>query len=148
MGLFFFLFGGMAAIGAFLIGLSIRNWMRGAASGSWPTAQGRILRSFVLVQKDRSRQSFTPQVEYEYFVEGVVYRATRLRYGQSGTWTRAQSERSIAPYPAGGQAPVFFNPAHPADAVLRRGTSWGNAGVALAGCVFLGVALSVLMCGK
>lgn len=129
-----------SAIGAFLAGLAVRNVARGRASKRWPQARGRILRSFVLVDHDRDGgEAFTPKVEYEYVVEGTTYRGGRLRYGQTGSWNRRQAERVIGPYAAGTPVNVFFDALHPADAVLLRGTSWGNVALALSGIAFLAV---------
>ena len=128
------------AAGSLLAGLAVRNLVRGSASKYWPQTEGCILRSFVLVQKDSDHgESYMPQVEYEYVVEGKKYHGTRLRYGQIGTWTRKQAERVLAPFPEGGRAAVFYNPRRPKDAVLLCGTSWGNIAIVLGGSVFLGV---------
>lgn len=131
----------MFVVGAFLVALAIRNARRGSASRRWPQVQGRVLRSFVLVQTDsEGGRSTKPQVEYEYVVEGATYRGTRLRYGQTGSWSQKQAERVIAPFQAGASVPVFFDPLKPRDAVLIPGTSWGNAAIALSGIVFMAFA--------
>lgn len=132
------------AAGALLLGLAVRNLARGSASRHWPRADGRILRSFVLVDTGSGEgEGFTPQVQYEYVVEGNTYQGKRLRYGQTGSWNRKQAERTIAGYVAGAPAKVCFNPRNPKDAVLVSGTSWGNLVIALAGLVFLMVAYAV-----
>ena len=131
----------MFGAGAFLVGLAIRNFRRGSVSRRWPQVEGRVLRSFVLVETDADGgRGFTPQVEYEYVVEGATCRGMRLRYGRIGSWSRKQAERIIAPYPAGASVRVFIDPVKPADAVLIPGTSWGNAAIALSGIVFMACA--------
>ena len=131
-----------SAIGLFFIGVAIRNLLRGTASRRWPQVQGRILRSFVLVQTDEG-ESFTAQVEFEYVVEGSTHRGTRLRYGRIGRASRRRAEQVLAPYPVGAYTPVFYDPRKPSDAVLIQGTSWGNAAIALFGAVFLVCGLAV-----
>ncbi len=136
----------MAAIGLLLAGLAARNWTRGNATRAWPQTQGRILRSFVLVERSSGSEggtSYTPQVEYEYAVGGASYRCNRLRYGQTGSWGRKQAERTIAPFAVGSHTAVFFNPADPKQAVLLRGTSAGNFAIAGAAFVFLAAAVAV-----
>ena len=124
--------------GALLAGLAVRNFVRGSANKRWPQTQGHVLRSFVLVDSQPDEgEGYTPRVEYEYVVEGKTYRGTRLRYGQTGSWSRKHAERTIARFAAGAGTPVFFNPRNPADAVLICGTSWGNLAIALSGLVFL-----------
>jgi uncharacterized protein DUF3592 len=138
----------MCGAGAFLIGLAIRNARTGSASRRWPQVEGRVLRSFVLVQEDADGvRGSTPQVEYEYVVEGTTFRGMRLRYGQTGSWSRGQAERVIAPYPAGARVRVFFDPRKPGDAVLIRGVFWGNVAIALAGVSFV-VAAYLIQRGK
>jgi len=137
------------AAGSLLVGLAARNLARGSASRRWPRTEGRILRSFVLVdQGTEGGEGFTPKVEYEYRVEGKAYRGMRLRYGQTGSWNRKQAERTIAPYGAGAAVPVCFNPRNPADAVLVTGVSWGNVAILLAGLVSLVVACLLVVHGS
>src|SRR5438105_5034061 len=98
------------ATGVFLVGLAFRNVARGSASRGWPRTEGRVVRSFVLVDNsDEGGEGYTPQVEYEYSVDGVTYRAMRLQFGRTGSWSRERAERVIAPYTAGSGVPVFFN---------------------------------------
>jgi hypothetical protein len=92
-----------------------------------------------LVVEDRPDlgESFAPHVEYECIVEGHKYCGARLRYGQTGNWSRKQAEQAIGTYFVGTFAPVSFNPRNPADAVLVCGTSWGNLAIVLSGLAFL-----------
>ncbi len=126
--------------GVFLLGLGVRNFVKGSASRNWSPAQGCILRSVVLVGTSDDGENFTPRVEYEYVVAGVKYRGTRLRYGQIGSWNRKQAERTIARYIAGAQQTVLYNPSNPAESVLISGTSLGNIVIVLCALVFLGFA--------
>jgi Protein of unknown function (DUF3592) len=125
------------AAGATLVVVAVRNFLKGAASRQWPHTQGIVLRSFVLVSKDSDGEGYTPQVEYEYSVEGKKYRGMRLRYGQTGSWNRKQAERIIGPYVAGSSVPVAYAPSDPEQAVLVRGMSWGNLAILASGLVFL-----------
>ena len=132
-----------SALGLFLLSLSIRNWWRVRLSRHWPSAPGRINRSFVLVTSDSDGNvSYTPQVEYDYTVEGTAYRGTLLQSGQLGSSNRARAEQAIAPYPADTTVPVFYDPRRPAIAVLVRGTSWGNLAIAAGGLIFLACAFT------
>src|SRR5271156_1561150 len=87
--------------GVFLLGVAVRNFAKGWARRNWPRTQGCILRSFVLVGASDEGETLTPRVEYEYVVAGVTYRSTRLRFGEIGSWSRKQGERTIARYIAG-----------------------------------------------
>jgi hypothetical protein len=126
--------------GIFLLGLAVRNFVKGSASRNWLPAEGRILRSLVLAGTSDEGETLTPQVEYEYAVSGIKYRGTRLRYGQIGSWNRKQAERTIARYIAGAQQTVLYNPRKPSESVLISGTSLGNIVIVLSALVFLGFA--------
>jgi hypothetical protein len=129
------------AIGLFVVGVAIRNMVKGTATHSWPQSEGRILRAMVLMERDtQGGKGYTPSVEYEYVVNGTTYRGKRLCYGQTGSWGRKQAKRTVARFVGGSPAPVWFNPQNPQDAVLVRGTSWGNLAILAAGLVFLWVA--------
>lgn len=138
------------SVGVLSVGLAIRNLLKGSASRRWPQVQGRILRALVLVQTEsEGGDSYTPQVEYEYTVEGIEYRGKRLRYGQTtGSWGRKQAKRTIGRFTVGGPAPVWFNPRKPADSVLVRGTSWGNLAILFAGLVFVGAGYALWAAGR
>ncbi len=126
--------------GAGLIALALRNLFKGWSSRGWSRTQGIVVRSFVLVDETDGRESYTPQVEYEYSVGGKKYLGRRLRYGQIGSSSRKRAERVIVPYTSGTSTQVWFNPRDPSDAVLVSGSSWGNAAIAIAGLIFLWLA--------
>jgi hypothetical protein len=130
-------------VGAALVILSIRNAVKGSATRNWQRTSGRMLRSFVLVANTDEGEAHTATVEYEYTVAGAVFKGTRLRFGQTGSWNRAHAEHLLAPYPAESSVDVFFDPRNPADAVLRRGVSWGNVLIFLAGMAFVGFAWGI-----
>ena len=143
--------GFIAVVAVLLIGgvasiiIAIRNAVRGYATRNWQRVPGRILRSFVLVYTGDDGKGCTATVEYEYrAADGSAYKGTRLRFGHTGSWTRARAERLLAPFPPGATVDVFFDPGRPADAVLVRGVSLGNTGIFLAGVAFLSVAWAML----
>ena len=121
--------------GGFLILVALRNFYSGSASKNWAQTYGRISRSFVLVHSD-DEQGYTPQLEYEYSYQGAAYRGKRIRFGQVGSWSRKQAEGILAPFPEGSTVPVFVDPRNSEEAVLIRGTSWGNLALVLAGAIF------------
>jgi hypothetical protein len=137
----------LVAVGAALVALAVRNWIRGAASRDWPQSEAEIVRSFVLVNTDTDGDTYTPTFEYDYQVAGVPHRGTRLRYGAIGSSNRKQAERTIAAYPVGSRHPVFVNPENPKDAVLQRGTAWTNLAIAIFGAVFGGAGVFLYLHG-
>jgi hypothetical protein len=65
-------------------------------------------------------KTYSLDVEYDYEVDGRKFTGTRYCYGEmstnDGTWSKVQKE-----LPAGKTVPVYYDPADPSDAVLRRG---------------------------
>ncbi|HYP09457.1 MAG TPA: DUF3592 domain-containing protein [Bryobacteraceae bacterium] len=126
--------------GVLLCGLAVRNAVLGSASQRWPEVRGRVLRSFVLVGEFEGSETYTPQVEYAYTVQGVTYRSSVLQHGRTGSPNRASAERVIAPYPLGVEVRVYVDPRRPSNAVLIRGTASTNIWIAAAGLAFFGAA--------
>jgi|SRR5208283_1250256 len=122
--------------GGVLLVAALRNFYRGSATSNWTQTTGRIIRSYVFVESGDDGQGYTPKVEYEYTYQGSAYRGKRLRFGQIGSWSRKQAEEILARFQEGSTVPVFVDPAKPKNAVLIRGTSWGNLAIAAAGFVF------------
>jgi predicted lipid-binding transport protein (Tim44 family) len=108
--------------------------------------QGRMLSATLSSGEsyDQSTSSYqpthTPEVHYQYEVNGVQYTGTRVTehsfsYGSSG-----DVEKFLAQHPAGAPVTVDYNPANPADAVLETGMgSMANKQLLLAGGVLGGI---------
>ena len=115
--------------GALLFGTCItvvqaRVLRRCARARTWSQTQGKVLHSMVLRDAyggDRFLH-WSPVVSYEYVVNGILYTGRRISlsgYGVDNTPSGAteQVERHYAP---GTTVTVWYDPAHPADAVLIR----------------------------
>src|SRR4051812_32520020 len=97
----------MAAVGAALIALAVRNWRRGASTGNWPQGDAEIVRSVVVVDKGTESDTYTATIEYAYQIARLPHRGTRVRYGAIGSSNRGAAERTVASYPVGSRHPVF-----------------------------------------
>lgn len=136
------------AIGCVPLVMGIRQVQRARESLSWPTVEGRIVRSGVRTEQrterddDGHQQTTTyhyADLSYEYAVDGQPFTGTRITVneGQSGSEAdaRATSER----YPVDAKVTVAYAPNSPDQAVLEPG-KWGSAGfLLLFGGVFIGV---------
>jgi hypothetical protein len=89
------------------------------ASKSWPQVPGKVVRSFVKVDKGEFT-SYSPVIEYEYVLEGAKYLGTRFSFAEFST-SRRGAEKFIAQYPADGDVLVLVNPEKPGEAVLKSG---------------------------
>jgi hypothetical protein len=76
-----------SAAGAFFAGVAIRNVVKGSASRRWPRVEGRVLRSFVRVDRFDEGEAFSPQVEYEYVVGGFRIGECVFAAGREGAGT-------------------------------------------------------------
>lgn len=130
--------GGMALLGLFMA-LPGAWWViQAQASTSWPTADGKVLRSEVRTQRTGNTSSHEPLVIYQYQVEGKSYRRDRPTISRQPSKTTAPAEEVVARYPVGTQVTVYYDAADPATSVLEPGVTLRTAALLLAGMAFLG----------
>lgn len=110
----------------------IRELRKARATRSWPTTGGRILTARVHSFRGYNRSSHTsktyydPQVVYEYTINGTRYESHQIAIGIGySNHRREEVERKVAPYKAGADVQVFYNPNDPNDAVLEHGVAGG-----------------------
>lgn len=68
-----------------------------------------------------TRESFTPDITYEYVVDGTTYRSSNYEagIGRSGTG-QSHAEATVARYPPGTVVTAYYNPANPREAFLVK----------------------------
>jgi uncharacterized protein DUF3592 len=106
----------------FLVGgIAIFVWdggmlFKARASRDWPHVEGQIKHSAVRFSRDRS----TPDVVYGYTVSGTPYSSKQISFdlfdkpgGQGRTAT------IVHRYPEGEKVTVYYDPSHPATAILE-----------------------------
>jgi hypothetical protein len=94
---------------------------------AYAPADGVVTRSEVKETHDnKGRVSHQLEIEYEYEVGGRRYAGTRYCYGLAGVtgdaWQRAAGELAV-----GAAVRVYYDPADPAEAGLRRGLAGFHA---------------------
>lgn len=118
----------MIFLGMFVaVGLGFACWgcvllRRAAASGAWPSVEGRVVRSRVSAMSGENGPTYAPDVGYVYLVDGAERTAARLFVGDSlstsdGGYARGYCER----YPVGKTVSVYYDPDDPDSAVLEPG---------------------------
>jgi hypothetical protein len=116
---------GFACFGAAFIGIGIFDWTRAADSASWPTVQGTVIESRVVVttstRKGRTQHSHSARMVYRYEVDGREYEAHRLSFRVHMGGEDAAQE-TVAAYPVGARVDVRHSPADPSLACLVPGT--------------------------
>jgi Protein of unknown function (DUF3592) len=92
----------------------IFHWLRRSHTMSrWPTAVGTIISSWKVLDGERIR--------YEYQVAGHKYVGRRIGYEVAGGSSTADpiAQELAEKYPPGAEVKVYYNPSHPATAVLE-----------------------------
>jgi hypothetical protein len=119
--------------GIFLLGLAYAIWTlvvkrRDQGTGNWPRTEGRVTSSFLYEHERDTPQgiirSFTPVIDYEYEVDGLMYASNRRNFLPRETKTyanRLDAESVIAKYTLDKDEtiPVYYNPNNPKQAVLE-----------------------------
>lgn len=139
---------GLGLLGLGLIGFGWRSRQRAAASRRWPQAPGQItrtgVRESVSHESDgRSVTRYAPVVEYAYRVDQQTYHGQRVAFGAEAAYpSAAKAADALGGYPVGKPVPVFYDPRHPANAVLER-RAGGVVAAMAAGlfCLSLGACL-------
>lgn len=107
--------------------LAWRAWQIRQHSPQWPYVMGEIVSSRVFAQNDFGEDTGTPshrwqaEVQYRYEVNGVPLSGHRLRAFGYNHLTQQDAESEIAPFPAGKQVKVYYDPAKPSVSVLIPG---------------------------
>lgn len=113
----------LLGIAVFVFTVVQRNFRTAAASRTWPTADGIIVRCEEVTRSPRPGRSpkRTVEVEYTYRLAEVEYRSDQVTAGNIG----GSSAYLLRKYPRGTQVPVRYNPDDPAQAVLEPGVPGG-----------------------
>jgi|SRR3954447_6492053 Protein of unknown function (DUF3592) len=143
----------------FVLGLfgTVTAWLdcrKGIRSSSWPAVPGKIIHSHtkkVKVGGSSVGQSnapklttYRPQIIYSYEVSGVRLAGRRIQFAsEPHTRMRSKVEDSVSEYPAGSTVTVYYDPAKPAESVLKPGVNafWNRRKIFSIALVAIGIAL-------
>ncbi len=129
---------GVAGVVTFFLGLR----RLGEASGSrkWPTVKGTVLTSKVEEQLSRHRdesddadapeqvsRTFKATVTYRYVVAEKTLEGARVAPDELETSDRSAADDLVRTFPPGAPVDVFYDPADPAQSVLKPGISGASA---------------------
>jgi len=102
--------------------------IKGRASRSWPSVDGKITKSEIKTSRSSgssssgSGKSYEFIVEYEYSFKGLSYSATRYSYQITYNSARQSGPmRLVHQYPVGSMVKVYVDPGYPENAVLLPG---------------------------
>jgi hypothetical protein len=127
-------FGVLLLLGAFLVFTGVRQRTQAQASSGWPSVQGKALSAEVKTESHtdtrthQRRTSFRPAVAYEYQVNGVSYRGSRVAFADFSNLGSSDAQRILSQVVQGDSVQVFYNPQDPTETVLLNanvpGTDW------------------------
>lgn len=126
-------------LGAVFSAAGVAFARRGRASLAWPQVRGTIERAYL--EKD-DEGGYRPRVSYRFHVDDGDYTADDLGY-RSHPATYAGALQVLVRFPAGREVDVFYDPGHPASAVLERGIERRDAVIA----ILLGIVSAALGIG-
>lgn len=136
----------LLVVGIILVVGNVRARKRADASQNWPNTTGRILLSETRTSQTRDDDgnlqapAYFPYVEYDYILNGQVYKSHKLTFGSHETFTaRATAASRLAPYPVGANVTLYYNPENPGDSVLERRAPKSKSGLVV-GIIFIGMA--------
>ncbi|MBC2776586.1 DUF3592 domain-containing protein [Parasphingopyxis marina] len=117
---------------------------RASAASDWPSADGRILSSYIEEQESRDEDNeviitFYPRVTYRYFVAGNGFSSDAIRLiADQGYADSYDAEDFLSDYPEGAAVEVFYDPENPGDsALVLESPPWWIFAVTLMGGVWI-----------
>ena len=106
-----------------LLGIGLLWWVQheyrfAKQSPEWPTAEGSVLESKVVVKTDEKNWDF----RYCYVVDGVTYEHNRLAFGRL-FYAKSAMEGLAGRFPKGTSVDVYYHPKNPSTATLEPGVN-------------------------
>ena len=135
-----------ASIGLCLSGLLLfyfgRLLIHTYSSATWPVAKGTLTRVTIDIQQAVRHGAtqgycyYTPDVAYQYEVNGIQYTGSRVYFFDSWPKTEGHAVRTIEPYDLGERVRVRYHPRSPELSTIEPRCSWA-AFLSLAFALFL-----------
>lgn len=110
----------IAAMGLYILVMSLIYTRRGLSSCDWPKAEGRVLSSKVKTNYGKNT-TYTPEVRYEYVVQGKSFTGKRLTYGRAAYPYEDEAQEIADRYSVGEQVFPRYAPDNHGRAVLEPG---------------------------
>lgn len=113
----------LGAAAAFLVRWG-RAGARAVAGATWPTTLATVVYSEVAAEERKGTNGATtsryvPVVAYEYAVDGAVYQAARLRFGDASKARAEEAQKLVERFPVGAGIEIRYNPKDPRDATIE-----------------------------
>lgn len=124
-------------LGLLMLGFGVYFLFTAQDSTSWPVAQGVIERVAIRTASNNTSASgsgsprYYAAIAYRYTVDGQAYRSSRFSLGSGNRMgkmhkTREAAREAASAYSSGDPIRIYYDPADPAEAVLRAGANGGT----------------------
>ncbi len=96
------------------------------SSKNWPSVSGTIIKSSIIQKREwdskkkKYKNTFYPNLQYTYGVNGVNYVGSRITFSDYASNSRKAIRKILRKYPNGAQVKVYYNPKNPAKSVLEK----------------------------
>ena len=87
----------------------------------WPKVPVHVISSGVNTGNSNVGKWWTPDVEYEYRLNGHAYRSATIRYLMPPFYEKEEAQAVLAAYPTEAQTTAAYDPQDPARSVLEPG---------------------------
>lgn len=99
-------------IGVVFTYLGMRMLKKGIDSESWPSTLGKITSSDInqeVMSNSRGGRSvyYSPKISYEYTVNGVYYKNSKLFWGEYSSTEREKVQEIVSKFPVGKSITVY-----------------------------------------
>ncbi|NLE76914.1 MAG: DUF3592 domain-containing protein [Chloroflexi bacterium] len=139
----------LALLGLILALMGLLQRRRVQASAGWQSVEGQALKAEIRKKvvttgtgRDRSTSSYySPDVKYQYVVDGVRYEADRVAFGPVMKSSEEEVRQLMEQAMPSGAPRVFYDPRKPQNAVLLNTEQSGATGYLVAGAVVIAVAV-------
>lgn len=127
------------AVAFSLVAWCLSTYSMARRARAWPTAKGTMLTTVVEVDEGAAHV----RVVYEFEVQGVVRRGTRLRFGNEPFYRQRTIDELCERYRPGASVLVLYDPATPDNCALESSFHWLDwvpailfALIIVLGCIF------------
>lgn len=114
--IFFGLF--WSAVTLLIDGFTVVPTVRQAIALRYSSTEGTILSAGVTQHDTEEGDTYSVTMHYAYRVDGREFTGRRYRYQSGSSSDSGWAHAAVARHPPGSKATVYYNPAHPQDALL------------------------------
>jgi len=139
---------GLTLLGIAAIYFGTVQFNKSQEAKKWPQAKGVVVFSRVNSHYSTGQHAtlmFSPDVRYQYSVNGQVYYSKSISFGDYSSSIYSQIKNVVDKYYVNEDISVYYDPANPAQAVLEPGKIGGIFIIFAVGALFLVVGLMGLL---